>query len=82
MKCRSCSNEIDHLWNDMWELCDKCGYRYNIETQRSPDDNCKIESDNLCKYCKNDRGKGVTCRLAVIDATCFNGKEVYCFGIK
>jgi len=41
MKCRNCQKEIDHLWNDMWELCDECGYRYDIETQRSLDGNCQ-----------------------------------------
>jgi len=35
MKCRNCQKEIDHLWNDMWELCDECGYRYDIETQHN-----------------------------------------------
>lgn len=37
MKCRRCNNEIDHLWNDMWELCGECGFRYNVEFQYSPD---------------------------------------------
>ena len=41
MKCRRCGNEIDHLWNDMWELCDACGYRYDVQSQYSPDGDCQ-----------------------------------------
>ena len=36
MKCRKCRSEIAPIWND-WELCPTCGYRYNIETGKSPD---------------------------------------------
>ena len=41
MKCRRCRNETDHLWNDLWELCDECGYRYDVQSQRSPDGDCQ-----------------------------------------
>jgi len=40
-RSRRCRNETDHLWNDLWELCDECGYRYDVQSQRSPDGDCQ-----------------------------------------
>ena len=40
MNCRRCGNQINGLWNE-WELCDKCGYRYHVGAQRSPDGDCQ-----------------------------------------
>lgn len=55
MKCRHC-NSIISIWNG-WELCDNCGYRYNIKNKNSPDD---------CTRCKgagvlSDQGADVCC---------------------
>jgi len=40
MNCKRCGNQINGLWNE-WELCDKCGYRYHVGAQRSPDGDCQ-----------------------------------------
>ena len=39
--CRKCGSKIGDLWKG-WELCDKCGYRFNVEENYSPDDKERI----------------------------------------
>lgn len=34
--CRKCGHDGE-TWRD-WELCDACGYRYNLTSKKSPDD--------------------------------------------
>jgi hypothetical protein len=39
--CKRCGHD-GQTWND-WELCDTCGYRFNLTSNTSPDDPVKIE---------------------------------------
>lgn len=55
----------------------------NIEAQNTSDNNARdeicaqiIESDDVCKYCKNDRGDNSTCYSAAIDCSCFIGRKL------
>lgn len=35
IKCRKCGSLLGPLWHG-WELCDKCGYRYNVIDKKKP----------------------------------------------
>lgn len=52
MNCRRCGNKIKGLWHQ-WELCDKCGYRYHVGVQRSPDGDCQPSAIMPCPFHKD-----------------------------